>query len=260
MSLPTATTPAMLDTVLDHLAPHFLAANDDRPAARYAAGCLLAAYQTRTDAELELAVTIVSFSMHALEALSDAAAPDLTLNQKLRLRSSAVNLSREGHKARRKLDQLVRARAAAAGTQQADAAAESPASEPAIPADSPVPTEPAGVGGPAITTAPPAANNPCITAEPAAAPEAQANRANPAAATPVDAPLSVAVLPTPRPHQASRHGVSMPALSRAQQQRQAAEIIAANLRRNAALAAQASATPPQPAPIPPRAAPGPMLP
>ena len=234
MSLPIATTPAMLDTVLDHLARHFLAAsNDDRPTARHAAGRLLAAYQTRTDAELELAVTIVSFSLHALEALSDAAAPDLTLNQKLRLRCSAVNLSREGHKARRKLDQLVRARAS---TPQADAAAEpSAAPEPAIPAE------------------PPAANEPCVAAELSAAPEAQANRENrAAAATPAVDPPPAPIAATPQPRQAPRHGTVIPALSRAQQQRQAAEKIAANLRRNAALAVQASAIPPQPAAIPPQ--------
>jgi hypothetical protein len=36
--------------------------------------------------------------------------PELSLNKKQRLRGSAVSLSREAHKARRKLDQLQRAR------------------------------------------------------------------------------------------------------------------------------------------------------
>jgi hypothetical protein len=107
----TAITPAILDTVMGHLAPHFLiATNGDLQAARDAAGHLLAAYNAETEAELSLAAEIVTFSFHALEALGEAAAPDLPLNKKLRLRGSAVSLSRESHKAQRKLDQLQRAR------------------------------------------------------------------------------------------------------------------------------------------------------
>ena len=114
MTLPTTITPAILDTVLGHLAPHFLAsAQNDAPTARHAASQMLAAYNAETEDELHLAADIVSFGFHALEALSEAAAPDLSLNNKLRLRGSAVSLSREAHKARRKLDQLQRARRAA---------------------------------------------------------------------------------------------------------------------------------------------------
>ncbi len=111
MSHQTTLTPAILDTVLGHLAPHFLAsANNDLPTARHAASRMLAAYNAETEDELHLAADIVSFGFHALEALSEAAAPDLSLNNKLRLRGSAVSLSREAHKARRKLDQLQRPR------------------------------------------------------------------------------------------------------------------------------------------------------
>lgn len=110
-TLPTSITPAILDTVLGHLAPHFLpSTGNDLPIAREAAGHLLAAYNVATDEELRLAAEVVSFGFHALEALSEAAAPDLALAKKLRLRGSAVSLSREAHKAQRKLDQLQRAR------------------------------------------------------------------------------------------------------------------------------------------------------
>jgi hypothetical protein len=112
--LPTTITPVMLDTVLGHIAPHFLAsANGDLQAARHAASHVLAAYNATTEEELSLAGEVVSFSFHALEALSEAAAPDLSINQKLRLRGSAVSLSREAHKAQRKLDQLRKTRLAA---------------------------------------------------------------------------------------------------------------------------------------------------
>jgi hypothetical protein len=130
----TAFTPAILDTVLVHLAPHFLpSAGDDLPAARHAASLLLAAYGAATDAELYLAAEVISFSFHALEALSEAAAPDLAETKKLRLRGSAVSLSREAHKTQRKLDQLQRARVAASNRSEAEA----PPPRPAATADKP---------------------------------------------------------------------------------------------------------------------------
>jgi hypothetical protein len=110
----TPITPVILDTVLGHLAPHFLeAANGDLPTARHAASRMLTAHDPQTEEELHLATDIVSFGFHALEALSAAAAPDLSLNQKIRLRGSAVSLNREAYKARRRLDQLRQVRLAA---------------------------------------------------------------------------------------------------------------------------------------------------
>jgi len=122
MSLPTSVTPATLDTIIGHLAPHFLAgANGDLPAARHAASQMLAAHNAETEEELRLAAEIVSFGFHALEALSEAASPDLPVTRKLRLRGSAVSLSRESHKSQRKLDQLRRARLAASKPQEVQA-------------------------------------------------------------------------------------------------------------------------------------------
>ena len=104
-------TSTVLDTLLTHLAGHFLvASNGDVPTARHAASRLLAAYNAETEDELRLAAEIVSFSFHALEALGQAADPTLSLNRKLRLRGGAVSLSRQSHKAQRRLDQLRRAR------------------------------------------------------------------------------------------------------------------------------------------------------
>ena len=229
MPLPAPATAAFQDTVLDHLVPHFLAATDgNRAAARHAAHHLLAAYDTRTDAELELAVAIANFSLHSLQALSDSAAPDLTLNQKLRLRSSAVSLSREGHKARRKLDQLIRARALSMAP-QADAAA-----QPAITPESIAP-EPLAPEPPASE---PLAPELVAPTEPPVSPEhpptAEASTASPASNPP----------PPRNPVHGSRHNRALPALTRSQQLRRASQIITENLRRNAALAAQATVTPP----------------
>ncbi len=107
MSLASAITPAILDTVLGRLALLFLSgANGDLTTARHAAARMLAAYGAETEDELRLAAEIISFSFHALEALSQAATPDMPLNKILRLRGGAVSLSRESHKAERRLGQL----------------------------------------------------------------------------------------------------------------------------------------------------------
>jgi pyruvate/2-oxoglutarate dehydrogenase complex dihydrolipoamide acyltransferase (E2) component len=106
-------TPIILDKVIGHLAPHFLAAsNGDLPTARHAASQILAAYHAENEEELRLAADIVSFGFHALETLAEAADPELSPNRKLRLRGNAVSLNRQSHKSWRKLDQLRRQRLA----------------------------------------------------------------------------------------------------------------------------------------------------
>jgi hypothetical protein len=113
MTLSPALPQALLATILGRLVRLLLtAANNDETAARQAAIETLADYQPETAAELRLAANIVSFSLHALEALSQAAIPDLSLAKTLRLRGSAVSLSRESHKAERRLEQRQQARGA----------------------------------------------------------------------------------------------------------------------------------------------------
>jgi hypothetical protein len=122
MSLVTQLPAAILDTILGRLALLFLTgAAGDLIAAHHAARQMLTAYHPETEDELRLAAEIISFSLHALEALSQAAGSDLSLNQKLRLRGSAVSLSRESHKSQRKLDQLQKARGTGAPAQPAAA-------------------------------------------------------------------------------------------------------------------------------------------
>jgi hypothetical protein len=123
MSLPAA----ILHTVLIRLARLFLAgAQGDETAARHAAAQMLAAYDPQTADELRLAANIISFSFHGLEALSQATTPDLPLTRILRLRGSAVSLSRESHKAERRLEQRHKARRDAITT-------EPPLPEPRLP-------------------------------------------------------------------------------------------------------------------------------
>jgi hypothetical protein len=131
MTLPPTISRAIMDTVLGHLAILFLTgAAGDLTVAHRAALQMLAACDVASEEELSLAAEIISFRLHALQALSAAGNPELSLNQILRLRGGAVSLSREQHKAQRKLDQLQRARYA--GTQPQTPRIE-PHPEPAAP-------------------------------------------------------------------------------------------------------------------------------
>ncbi len=104
MSLSPKLPRALLDTILGRLVKLLLAAvNGNETAALEAAMESLTDYHPETAAELRLAANTVSFSLHALEALSQAAHPEQSLNKVLRLRGSAVSLSRESHKAERRL-------------------------------------------------------------------------------------------------------------------------------------------------------------
>jgi hypothetical protein len=111
MPFPATLPAAIVETVLAGLAALFLnGAGGDMAAARHAASCMLAAYHPENEDELRLAANIVSFSFHALDALGQAAAQDIPLTRILRLRGSAVSLSRESAKAERRLAQFRKAR------------------------------------------------------------------------------------------------------------------------------------------------------
>jgi hypothetical protein len=119
---------AILETILAHLAMLFLAgAGGDPIAAKQAAASLLSDYGPETEDELCLAAQIVGFSFHALEALAQAATPDMPLNRVLRLRGGAVSLSRESEKAQRRLNERQAARA-----EDKDVPAETPPPPPIV--------------------------------------------------------------------------------------------------------------------------------
>jgi hypothetical protein len=118
MSLAKTLPAIILETILGRLAALFLSgAGGDLTAARQAAAEMLATYRPETAEELRLAAQLVSFSFHALDALSQAAAPDLLLNRILRLRGNAVSLNRESDKARRRLEHIQQTRREAAPAQ-----------------------------------------------------------------------------------------------------------------------------------------------
>jgi hypothetical protein len=127
--------PAILNTILGRLALLFLSgANGDMEVARQAAVQMLASNNPQTENELRLAASVLSFSMYALEALSQAATPDMPMNKILRLRSCAVSLSRASEKAERRLEQLQKAppKAADDETQPQPAEAQDPRADRAV--------------------------------------------------------------------------------------------------------------------------------
>jgi hypothetical protein len=140
MSLANTPEP-VLETILVRLAALFLiGTNGDPEAARHAAMQLLTAYQPETPDELTVAAQIIGHSFQALEALAQAAAPDLPLTRVLRLRSGAVSLSREAAKAQLRLLQLQKSRPQAAPTASPEAATVQPTTEPEKPAAAANPT------------------------------------------------------------------------------------------------------------------------
>jgi hypothetical protein len=148
-----AITYVALDTVLDLLAPYFLtAAHGDMPAAREAAAGMLADYNAETQEEMLLATEIISLRLQVLQALRDAAAPDLPMDVVIRLRSLAVSLARSAWQNQRKLDGLQSQRRAAAAKA---AALEAPV-EQALVAQTPAAQAPAADASIAVPAAPPA--------------------------------------------------------------------------------------------------------
>jgi hypothetical protein len=217
MSRAVAVTPAILDTILGRLALLFLSgAGGDLPTARHAASRMLAAYHAETPDELRLAAEIISFGLHALEALGQAAAEDLALSKVLRLRGSAVSLSRESHKAQRKLDQLQRDRDADV-TEPAEAAIQA---EPAMPPQQ-ASALPAPVNQPPVPSGVPLA---IPSGVPLAVPLARPR---------IEAAISLVESGRPETAPAGRNGGKT--WTQAFQQRQTAKRIAENLKKNQAI-------------------------
>ncbi len=104
-------TSAFQDKVLTLLAPLFLVATrGDVGAAREAVRTTLVGYRARTDDELRLAALVVAFGFGALDALSRATSPDLTLEAVMDLRDNAITLNQAGDRAQTALDRLLKRR------------------------------------------------------------------------------------------------------------------------------------------------------
>jgi len=120
MALPSQLSPVILAATVNQIAPlYLLDAQGDEQAARNAVTALLADYKLQTNEELTLAGDIIHYRLLATDSLKRSLDPELSETKVLRLRGSAVSLSREAHKAQRKLDKLHAARAVAMPAQAA---------------------------------------------------------------------------------------------------------------------------------------------
>lgn len=126
MSFSASIPQATVDTIVGHLVPLFIiAAANDGTLARESASHMLAAFNPVNEPELNLAAEIISLRLHGLQALGQAANPELPLNKTTQLRGSAVSLARQAHKSHRELDQLQHDRRRGAET-PSEAATQSP--------------------------------------------------------------------------------------------------------------------------------------
>jgi len=116
----------ILNTVLGSLTLLFLTDAGDPEKARQAAVDALATYDLHTAEELRLAAEVISFGFSAIKVLAQSTQADLSSSRTVRLRGSAVSLSREAHKSQRKLDQLQRARCSQAPEKPAEPAPQMP--------------------------------------------------------------------------------------------------------------------------------------
>jgi len=111
MTLSSHLSPTILSAGISHIAPLFMAdTQGDEQAARAAVIDLLTDYKPQTNEELTLAADNIHYRLLAADNLKRSLDPELSLPQILRLRGSAVSLSREAYKAQRKLDKLQAAR------------------------------------------------------------------------------------------------------------------------------------------------------
>jgi hypothetical protein len=241
MSLATMLSGAVLDTILARLAVLFLTGSGgDLAAAHHGAAKMLAGYHPETEDELRLAAEIVSFGFHALEALSQAASHDLPLTKILRLRGSAVSLSRQSHRSQHRLDQLQRDRRTSRAAQPAAALPQ----EPPAPQASALPQEPAAPRPSSLPQEPPApqaSSSPQASAPPQLPSLRQAPQA-PGPSRPRD-DTAIPLIETIQTSEATGSS-SFKTWTKSYQQRRTARRIAENLKKNQA--AHLALPPPSP--------------
>jgi hypothetical protein len=107
MPLPVSITASVFERILGFLTPLFRDNDvDDASSAREAARDVLSSYGARTNRELRIAALCIAFGFGALDALSRAAAPELPLNQVMRLRGNANALNRAAQQNESRLEKL----------------------------------------------------------------------------------------------------------------------------------------------------------
>jgi hypothetical protein len=109
MTLPASIPQAAIDLVLSLLLPLILpSTGGDTQATRALALQLLADHNPQTARELRLAAETIGYSLRGLTMLADSAEPGITAEKRDTSGKWACGLSRSGHQAQRRLDELQR--------------------------------------------------------------------------------------------------------------------------------------------------------
>lgn len=98
---------AFLEAIISFLMPYFIGDAVDIAAARSEIIETLAAYATRTRAEMLKAAQIIAFGMSTLDTLAEAKAADLSPSLRIRFRGCANNLNRSANQHQESLDRLL---------------------------------------------------------------------------------------------------------------------------------------------------------
>jgi hypothetical protein len=96
---------SFLETIIAFLMPYFIGASRDKREARSEILDTLAAYETRTRAEMLQAAHIIAFGMTTLDVLAEAKTAEMSQSMRLRYRGCANNLNRSTLQTEKALDQ-----------------------------------------------------------------------------------------------------------------------------------------------------------
>jgi hypothetical protein len=96
---------SFLETIIAFLMPYFIAASRDNQEARSEILDTLAAYETRTRAEMLMAAHIVALGMTTLDVLAEAKTAEMSQSMRLRYRGCANSLNRSTLRTEEALDQ-----------------------------------------------------------------------------------------------------------------------------------------------------------
>ncbi|HEY4044964.1 MAG TPA: hypothetical protein VGM32_24385 [Rhodopila sp.] len=118
-----------LEIIVALLMPYFADAARDADDARREIIAALAAYATRTHAEMLRAAQIIAFSMTTLETLKEARTADMSMAMRLRHRSCANGLNRATLQAEKSLDRSLASEAPAPAPPISEPVSNSHASE-----------------------------------------------------------------------------------------------------------------------------------
>ncbi len=96
---------SFLETIIAFLLPYFSAASRDKHEARSEILDTLAAYETRTRAEMLMAAHIIALGMTTLDVLAEAKTAEMSQAMRLRYRGCANSLNRSTLQTEKALDQ-----------------------------------------------------------------------------------------------------------------------------------------------------------